>query len=104
MNVAPNSRLIVAKFAGRCACGAKFAAGAQIAWSKSYDYSNVGCAACDFGTFPGVSPEALLAEARGYMALADNAINMRATDGSVGRLLTRNELAAAALRAHRRAA
>jgi hypothetical protein len=104
MTLAPNSRLITAKFAGRCACGARFPAGAQIAWSKQYEHANVGCSACDFGTFPGVSPESLLTEARGYMALANNAINMRATDGSVGRLLTRNTLAAAAYRLACRAA
>lgn len=98
MTIAPNSIMITAKFAGRCACGAKFSAGAKVAWSKRYDHPIVGCDACNFGTFPGCSVEGLISEARGYMALANNAINMMARDGSVGRLLTRNELAAAAAR------
>ena len=96
---APRTSLFAAKFPGKCACGAKIATGDQIAWSKTYDHPIVGCSACDFGTFPGWSADALLTHARGCMALANNAINMMARDGSVGRLLTLNTLAAQAHRA-----
>ena len=96
---APRTSLFAAKFPGKCACGAKIATGDQIAWSKTYDHCIVGCFACDFGTFPGWSADALLAHARGCMALANNAINMMARDGSVGRLLTLSTLAAQAHRA-----
>lgn len=96
---APRTSLFAAKFPGKCACGAKISAGDQIAWSKTYDHPIVGCSACDFGTFPGWSADALLTHARGCMALANNAINMMARDGSVGRLLTLNTLAAQAHRA-----
>lgn len=95
---APRTSIIVAKFAGRCSCGAKVAAGSRIAYGKSYDHAIVGCEACDFATFPGATPESLIVEARGYMALADNAIRMMARDGSVGRLLTRNTLCVEAAR------
>ena len=96
---APRSTLITARFPGQCACSAKVAVGARVAWSKSYDHPIVGCAACAFGTFPDATAESLLAEARAAMALADNGIKMRARNGSVGRLLTRNTLAAEARRA-----
>lgn len=99
--IAPKSSLLTAKYAGKCACGARVAAGEQIAYSRRYDWPIVGCAACAFGTFEGLNADALLVEARSYMALANNAANMRARDGSVGRLLTRNELAVAAMRAPR---
>lgn len=96
---APRSTVITARFAGTCACGAKVQAGASIAYSRRYDWPIVGCAACDFGTFPGATPEALLELARSAMSLADNGIKIRARNGSVGRLLTLNTLAADARRA-----
>ena len=94
--IAPKSSLLVAKFAGRCSCGAKVQAGTEIAWSRSYDHPIVGCAACSFGTFPGATVESLTLHATGCMALANNAMNMRARGDSVGRLLTQIDLAAAA--------
>lgn len=96
---APFTSLIVAKFAGRCSCGSKVQAGQEIAYSRRYDHPIVGCQACNFGTFPGMTADALLEHARSCMALADNAIKIRARDGSVGRLLTQNTLAADARRA-----
>lgn len=94
---APRTTLITARFAGRCACGAKVAAGATIAFGGSYNHRIAGCAGCDFGTFEGCSADYLRDTCRSYMALADNAISMRARDGSVARLLTRLDLAAHAL-------
>jgi len=96
---APRSTLIAARFPGTCACGAKVQAGDRIAYSRAYEWSVVGCAACSFGTFAGMTPEALLDLARSAMALADNGIKIRARNGSVGRLLTLNTLAADARRA-----
>jgi hypothetical protein len=96
---APRATLITSRYAGRCACGAAFQPGDRVAWSRSYEHPIVGCSGCDFGTFPGLSADALLDTARACMALADNGIKLRARDGSVGRLLTRNTLAADARRA-----
>lgn len=97
MSIAPRSSLLVAKFAGTCACGHKVKAGESIAFSRAYEVPIVGCASCSFGTFPDASAEHLLGEARAWMALADNAMKMRSP--STGRCLTRNTLAAEAYRA-----
>lgn len=93
--IAPKSTMLVSKYPGQCACGEKFAVGAQVAWSKSYDHPIVGCAACNFGTFPGMDKAACLDEGRHWMALANNAMNARLAK-NVGRCLTRNSLAVAA--------
>ena len=95
--IAARSTLITSKFAGQCACGAKFAAGASVAWSRSYDHPIVGCAECDFGTFAALTRSDCLDEAQHWMMLANNAINMRAAKNTA-RCLTRNSLAAAAAR------
>jgi hypothetical protein len=94
--IAPKSTLIVAKFKGRCSCGQRFPVGASVAWSGAYDHPITGCAACGYGTFPGATAESLLEHSRACMALADNGIRIQARDGSVGRMLTQVDLAAAA--------
>jgi hypothetical protein len=84
-------------------CGAKFAAGTAIAYRKASDHPIVGCPACDYGDLSGTSDEALGEHLRGLWALANNAVNMQARAGSVGRLLAQIDNAAAEL-GRRRAA
>ena len=91
IQIAPKSTLIVSKYPGQCACGAKFNAGDNVAWSKSYEHPITGCSACDFGTFPGMSAASLREDAIAWMYLANNAMNARQAKNT-GRCLTRNTL------------
>lgn len=84
-----------AKFAGRCMCGEKFAAGTVIAYRKSYAHSIVGCPACDYGDFSACSTEFLGEHLRSLHVLANNGMNIRSP--GVGRLLALIDTVAAEL-------
>jgi len=94
----PTARKLVARFPGKCSCGHRVQPGEEISYLNG---SIVGCPVCEQGDLSGLSDEALHDHWRSCWALANNAVNMRARDGSVGRLLGMVDLAAAEMASRR---
>lgn len=65
---------IIARYAGKCICGEKFAAGADIAYFRG---AVVGCSACNYGDLSSLSDDALMEHYRGTQALANLAFSSR---------------------------
>lgn len=66
--------MFASKYAGKCTCGEKFAAGTVIVYKRG---AVVGCPACNFGDLSGLSDDALMEHYRGTQALANLAFSSR---------------------------